>query len=103
MKKYVKCTLISTSPITAEERRKILSIFNIYDQDVLDYYEDSRYYDGITYNRFVVECDNTNTVLLGGLLDALRRLESDLDIGYENESNEHGFYGKTYMFYHYVD
>lgn len=30
MKKYVKCTSISTSLITAEERRKILSIFNIY-------------------------------------------------------------------------
>ena len=57
----------------------------------------------MTDEGYVVEMDNSNPLYLADLWDELRKLEDSHNIGFDRESNDNGFYGYTYTFYHYDD
>lgn len=82
-------------PINKDEEDMIVERFKHYGIDVIGTRQEDSY--------FVVECDNTNQVLLGDLLQTLRGLEDSHDIGYIRESNDNGFYGYDFKFFRYDD
>lgn len=92
----------ATDPLSEQEKQTILDMFNSNSQTVLSTYNSSSEDDGILFNEFNVECDNTNDLHLGYLLDELRNLEQ-WNIGFDSIENGNGFYGKTYIFFHYPD
>lgn len=49
---------------------------------------------------FYVELDNSNPMLIGDTADSLKKLCNELgsNICFETETNDHGFYGRTYVF-----
>lgn len=82
-------------PINKDEEDMIVERIKHYGVDVIGTRREDSY--------FVVECDNTNQVLLGDLLQTLRSLEDSHDIGYIRESNDNGFYGYDFKFFRYDD
>ena len=91
-----------TDNLTQTEINFIRKIFNRNDVDIVSEEDTQDTYDGVIYNEYMISTDNMNALQLGNLKDDLRELE-DLGIGYESDSNEHGFYGKDFYFYHYAD
>lgn len=86
-------------------KRKLIlleKIFNTNGVDIVSEEDTQDTYDGVIYNEYMISTDNMNALQLGNLKDDLRELE-DLGIGYESDSNENGFYGKDFYFYHYAD
>lgn len=53
---------------------------------------------GEYYDVFEVECDNSNSLYLSWILDDLKTLQKD-GIDFYDESNDNGFYGRTFRFY----
>lgn len=99
-----KITASTDTPyISEEEQYHILSLFSRNGVHVLETYEDSNVEDGVRFKEFVVVSDDTNQIRLADLLEDIRRLEGEYDIGSMNESNDNGFYAKDYHFYHYAD
>ena len=91
-----------TDNLTQTEINFIRKIFNRNDVDIVSEEDAQDTYDGVIYNEYMISTDNMNALQLGNLKDDLRELE-DLGIGYESDSNENGFYGKDFYFYHYAD
>lgn len=91
-----------TDNLTQTEINFIRKIFNRNDVDIVSEEDTQDTYDGVIYNEYMISTDNMNALQLGNLKDDLRELE-DLGIGYESDSNENGFYGKDFYFYHYAD
>lgn len=91
-----------TDNLTQTEINFIRKIFNRNDVDIVSEEDTQDTYDGVIYNEYMISTDNMNALQLGNLKDDLRELE-DLGIGYELDSNENGFYGKDFYFYHYAD
>ena len=91
-----------TDNLTQTEINFIRKIFNRNDVDIVSEEDTQDTYDGVIYNEYMISTDYMNALQLGNLKDDLRELE-DLGIGYESDSNENGFYGKDFYFYHYAD
>ena len=91
-----------TDNLTQTEINFIRKIFNRNGVDIVSEEDTQDTYDGVIYNEYMISTDNMNSLQLGNLKDDLRELE-DQGIGYESDSNENGFYGKDFYFYHYAD
>lgn len=82
--------------------RLIQKVFSLYKREIPVVEAKVERIEGV--RMFVVECDNTNSLHLGELRESLERY-LPLDrarkgyLEYDEESNDNGFYGKTYTFY----
>ena len=96
-------TYKETDYLTEIEINFIRKIFNRNDVNIVseEYIQDT--YHDVIYDEYKISTDNMNAIQLGNLKDDLSKLEDQLDIVYESDSNENGFYGKDFYFYHIAD
>lgn len=96
-------TYKETDYLTQIEINFIRKIFNRNDVNIVseEYIQDT--YHDVIYDEYKISTDNMNAIQLGNLKDDLSKLEDQFDIVYESDSNENGFYGKDFYFYHITD
>ena len=86
----------------------IQKLFKSFEKDdwieVLDDWFNTEYTDGEEVQCYYVECDDTDSIHLGWMIRDINYLMEDYpDYGFEMDSNDNGFYGRTFVFFKYIE